>query len=164
MSEKTKKQTLVSIQRETERAKKTIDQYAEKQAAIRKQTAELNGRIKELERLSAELRREELVNRVAKRWFGESKMTEAQVAKLLELGVNIRDKIDILDVDAASDAVYRAYENAQSKAAAREAEGKAEEEAGGGKAGAAVSVPIRPAPEGKVTIGDNFSGEAERRA
>lgn len=109
MSDENKTYTLKSVQSEIAKLEKSRQKKKEKISSL---TAELkadNVRMKELEKTFDDLYHEDLQQKIATLWFKEEKMSKEQIEKFLELSKNIRDKIDVLDVQTIVNAVTYAY-------------------------------------------------------
>lgn len=67
-------------------------------------------RIKELEKICDRLTKESLQEQIAIKWFKERSMTGDEVSQFLELGVQLHDKLPVLDVAAIVQAVTQFYD------------------------------------------------------
>ena len=109
MSEKVekhdKKQTSKSVMREINRTKKTLEIRQKRRAELKTEISGLSKQIRELEKLHGTLLQEEMQRKIATTWLKDGKMTDTQIMKLLEVGSQIHDKIDLLDTDEVIKAV-----------------------------------------------------------
>ncbi|MDR2558443.1 MAG: hypothetical protein LBC86_02720 [Oscillospiraceae bacterium] len=101
----TKNRTSGGVMAEIERIRKTNTRRNEKIAQLRREITADNAKIKELEKLYETLNQAELQHKISKLWFRDKKLTDEQVLKLLELGEQIGDRIDMLDTSAIVDAI-----------------------------------------------------------
>jgi TolA-binding protein len=104
-----KKRTAKSVLNELERVRKSSQKRGEKIAELKKEISLDNSKIKELEKMYESLQHEELQAKIASEWLKEKKLTDEQVAALLEIGKQIGDKIDSVGAEVVVDAVNSAY-------------------------------------------------------
>lgn len=67
-------------------------------------------KIKELEKICDRLTKESLQEQIAIKWFKERSMTGDEVSQFLELGVQLHDKLPVLDVATIVQAVTQFYD------------------------------------------------------
>lgn len=108
-----KPRTLKNVRLELRRLEKSREQ---KKAKIRTLTEEMkaeNAKIKELEAVYDELYHEDLQKQITNAWFKKGGLSGGQIEKILQMSKQVKDKIDVLDVDAIVKAVNTAYEQKQ---------------------------------------------------
>jgi len=104
-----KKQTSKSVMREIEKAERTLQNRMNKIQELKNEISEISKNKKEFIKLYEILYQEELKSKIATAWFKEQKMTDKQILKLIEVGSQTYDKIDILETNVVVNAVNQAY-------------------------------------------------------
>ena len=114
-AEKTEKpRTLSSVRRELKKLEKSREQKKKQIKSLTEEMKAENVKIKELEAVYDELYHEDLQKQISNAWFKKGGLTGEQIEKMLKLSKQIKDKIDILDVDTVVQAINTAYEQKQS--------------------------------------------------
>ncbi len=109
MSEE-KNYTLKSVQSEIGRLQKAKAKKEEKIKELKTEIRDINKQLKALEAIQEQLYHEDVQRQVSTVLFKGEKLTPEQLAKFMELSKQIRDKIDILDVETATQAISLACE------------------------------------------------------
>ncbi|MBR0484475.1 MAG: hypothetical protein IJJ69_06845 [Oscillospiraceae bacterium] len=108
-----KPRTLNSVRRELQRLEKSKEEKKKKIKTLTEEIKAENAKIKELETVYDELYHEDLQKQISNAWFKKGGLSGGQIEKILQLSKEIKDKIDILDVDTVVQAVNTAYEQKQ---------------------------------------------------
>lgn len=109
MSEE-KNYTLKSVQSEIGRMKKAKAKKEEKVKELKAEIRDINKQLKALEAIQEQLYHDDVQRQISSVLFKGEKLTSEQLAKFMELSRQIRDKIDILDVETATQAISLACE------------------------------------------------------
>ena len=109
-----KPRTLSSVRRELKKLEKSREQKKKQIKSLTEEMKAENVKIKELEAVYDELYHEDLQKQISNAWFKKGGLTGEQIEKMLKLSKQIKDKIDILDVDTVVQAINTAYEQKQS--------------------------------------------------
>ena len=109
-----KPRTLNSVRRELQRLEKSKEDKKKKIKTLTEEIKAENAKIKELEAVYDELYHEDLQKQISNAWFKKGGLSGGQIEKILKLSKQIKDKIDILDVDTVVQAINTAYEQKQS--------------------------------------------------
>ena len=110
MNNTEKPYTLKRAKAELKRLEKSRTQ---KKETIKKLTEEMkaeNVKIKELEAIYDKLYHEELQRKIADAWFKKGGMTGEQIEKFIQLSGQIKEQINLLDVETAVRAIHTACE------------------------------------------------------
>lgn len=110
-----KPRTLNSVRRELQRLEKSKEDKKKKIKTLTEEIKAENVKIKELEAVYDELYHEDLQKQISNAWFKKGGLSGGQIEKILKLSKQIKDKIDILDVDTVVQAVNTAYEQKQNQ-------------------------------------------------
>lgn len=110
-----KPRTLNSVRRELQRLEKSKEEKKKKIKTLTEEIKAENAKIKELEAVYDELYHEDLQKQISNAWFKKGGLSGGQIEKILKLSKEIKDKIDILDVDTVVQAVNTAYEQKQNE-------------------------------------------------
>ena len=97
MADNEKTYTLKSVQAELAKLEKAKEK---KRAKIQELTAALKAdqaKIKELRAISDRLYQESVQAQITAAWFGKKKLTKEQIARMLEISMELPERIDILD-------------------------------------------------------------------
>lgn len=105
------KHTLKSVQSEIKRLQNARQKKTEKIEGMRAEIREMDKRLKELTKLEEQLSQEEMQRRFMTMFPKGTKLTTEQMNKFLEISRQVIDKIDILDTDAAAQAIGLACED-----------------------------------------------------
>lgn len=116
MSEE-KNYTLKSVQSEIGRMKKAKAKKEGKVKELKTEIREINRQLKALEAIQDQLYHDDVQRQISSVLFKGEKLTPDQLAKFMELSRQIRDKIDILDVETASQAISLACDEQAAPAA-----------------------------------------------
>ncbi|MBQ3256362.1 MAG: hypothetical protein IJN43_16155 [Ruminococcus sp.] len=116
MSEE-KNYTLKSVQSEIGRMKKAKAKKEEKIKELKVEIRDINKQLKALEAIQEQLYHDDVQRQVSSVLFKGEKLTPEQLAKFMELSRQIRDKIDILDVETATQAISLACDEQDAPAA-----------------------------------------------
>ncbi len=107
MSEKNNERVhnLRSVMAEIQRVSRQRDKKTEKVRELNAEIKSDNARLKELKNTYDQLQNESLQQQIADAWFKEEKLSGEQIAKFLELSRQLKEKIDVLDVETIVKAV-----------------------------------------------------------
>lgn len=107
MSEKNNERVhnLRSVMAEIQRVSRQRDKKTEKVRELNAEIKADNARLKELKNTYDQLQNESLQQQIADAWFKEEKLSGEQIAKFLELSRQLKEKIDVLDVETIVKAV-----------------------------------------------------------
>lgn len=106
MSEKNERvHNLKSVMAEIQRVSRQRDKKTEKVRELNAEIKADNARLKELKNTYDQLQNESLQQQIADAWFKEEKLSGEQIAKFLELSRQLKEKIDVLDVETIVKAV-----------------------------------------------------------
>lgn len=106
MSEKNERvHNLRSVMAEIQRVSRQRDKKTEKVRELNAEIKADNARLKELKNTYDQLQNESLQQQIADAWFKEEKLSGEQIAKFLELSRQLKEKIDVLDVETIVKAV-----------------------------------------------------------
>ena len=106
MSEKNERvQNLKSVMAEIQRVSRQRDKKTEKVRELNAEIKADNARLKDLKNTYDQLQNESLQQQIADAWFKEEKLSGEQIAKFLELSRQLKEKIDVLDVETIVKAV-----------------------------------------------------------
>lgn len=97
--------TLKSIHATIAKIEKKKENNKEKIKQLTKEINSYNAKIKELEGIYDKLYKEDIQRQLEIKWFKDCKMTAEEVAKFIELGKKLHEKINILDIDEVIEAV-----------------------------------------------------------
>lgn len=104
------KHTLKSVQSEIRRLETARQKKTEKIDSIRAEIRETDKRLKELKKLEEQLYQEEMQHKFMAMFPKGTMLTAEQMNKFMEIGKHVIEKIDILDTDAAAQAIGLACE------------------------------------------------------
>ena len=106
MSEKNERvHNLKSVMAEIQRVSRQRDKKTEKVRELNAEIKADNARLKELKNTYDQLQNESLQQQIADAWFKEEKLSGEHIAKFLELSRQLKEKIDVLDVETIVKAV-----------------------------------------------------------
>ena len=106
MSEKNERvHNLKSVMAEIQRVSRQRDKKTEKVRELNAEIKADNARLKDLKNTYDQLQNESLQQQIADAWFKEEKLSGEQIAKFLELSRQLKEKIDVLDVETIVKAV-----------------------------------------------------------
>ena len=98
MADNEKTYSLKSVQAELAKLEKAKEK---KRAKIQELTAALKAdqaKIKELRAISDRLYQESVQAQITAAWFGKKKLTKEQIARMLEISMELPERIDVLDL------------------------------------------------------------------
>lgn len=110
------KHTLKSVQSEIKRLKAARQKKTEKIDSMRAEIRELDVRLRELAKQEEQLCQEEMQRQFMAMFPKGTKLTSEQMQKFMTIGKHVIEKIDILDTDAAAQAIGLACEDTPKKA------------------------------------------------